>query len=236
MNYIAALSLGFLGSFHCIGMCGSIALALPLNNRSAYSKITGSLLYNFGRATTYACFGVLFGALGKGFVIGGYQQLLSIVLGSLVLLYVLLPTRVFTKFKITAPLYKLNTRLKTSFTYLFHQKTLRALFFIGTLNGLLPCGLVYMGIAGAIATGSMLQGALFMLFFGLGTLPAMLALSMSGTLISLSFRNRIRKTVPVFVSIMGVLLILRGLNLGIPYISPEMSKTQCEAHSCCHKK
>ena len=237
MNYIlAAISLGFLGSFHCVGMCGPIALALPLNDQSLYSKISGSFLYNLGRAISYSFFGLLFGALGKGFVIGGYQQLLSILIGSILLVYVLLPNKILSKFKFTGFLFTMTQKLKSSFSVLFHQKTTKALFFIGLLNGLLPCGLVYMGIAGAIVTGSMLQGALFMFAFGLGTFPVMFALSISRNFISLGFRNKIRKTIPVFISIMALLFILRGMNLGIPYISPELSKTQCEAKSCCHKK
>ena len=118
---------------------------------------------------------------------------------------------------------------------LFKQRSYSALFAIGLLNGLLPCGLVYTGIAGAIAVADPVKSSLFMMLFGLGTVPAMFGLILAGQKISLNWRNSFRKAVPVFVSVMAVLLILRGLNLGIPYISPELSKTDCTKHHCCHK-
>ena len=94
------------------------------------------------------------------------------------------------------------------------------LFLIGLLNGLLPCGLVYMAIAGALATGNILYSSLFMACFGLGTLPAMMTMSFAGSFVSLGMRNKIKKSVPYIVGFMGILLILRGMNLNIPYLSP----------------
>ena len=236
MNFVwAAITLGFLGSFHCVGMCGPIALALPLNHNSLFSKISGAILYNFGRMFTYALLGGLFGLLGQSFVIAGYQQALSITLGAAILIMVLLPSKVYSKFKITAFIYGYIGKLKQQLGLLFGKKNYSSLFFIGTLNGLLPCGLVYLGVTGAIATGSSLQGALFMAMFGLGTLPAMLVLALLGNAISVNFRNKINKAIPVFVVAMALLLILRGMNLGIPYISPEMSASKPECSKCCHK-
>ena len=104
------------------------------------------------------------------------------------------------------------------------------LFLIGLLNGLLPCGLVYMAVAGALATGNIIYSSLFMACFGLGTLPAMLAMSFAGNFITLSSRNTIKKLVPYIVGIMGILLILRGLNLDIPYISPALAATGTVEH------
>ncbi len=234
--FLAALSLGFLGSFHCVGMCGPIALALPLNKSSKSARLAGGLIYNLGRIITYSLLGGLFGLLGKSFVIAGYQQSLSITLGILILIMVFLPESAMNRFRISAEIYSLIGKLKSKFTALFQKKNYSALFFIGLLNGLLPCGLVYLGIVGAIATGEVLNGALFMALFGLGTAPAMLSLSLISNSISLNLRNKIRKAVPVFVVTMALLLIVRGLNLGIPYLSPQMSKTDCTQHSCCHKK
>ncbi|MCK6648552.1 MAG: sulfite exporter TauE/SafE family protein [Bacteroidia bacterium] len=236
MTFIwAAITLGFLGSFHCVGMCGPIALALPLNHNSLWSKIIGALLYNFGRMFTYALLGSLFGLLGQSVVIAGYQQALSITLGVIILIMVLLPSSTYGRFKITAFIYSYIGKLKQKLGSLFQKRSYSSLFFIGTLNGLLPCGLVYLGIAGAIATGNSLEGALFMAMFGLGTLPAMFILGMLGNSISINIRNRINKAIPVFVVAMALLLILRGMNLGIPYISPEMSVSKPECSKCCHK-
>jgi sulfite exporter TauE/SafE len=230
-----ALTLGFLGSFHCVGMCGPIALALPLNRDSLFSKTSGALLYNFGRAFIYALLGALFGLLGQSFVFAGYQQALSITIGLLIIMMILLPSKITNRFKFTSFLYFYIGKLKQKFSILFKKSGYSSLFFIGALNGLLPCGLVYLGIAGAISTGNCLQGTLFMFLFGLGTLPAMLALALLSSSISVGFKSKINKVVPVFVVFMALLLILRGLNLGIPYISPEMSSTAPICSKCCHK-
>lgn len=234
--FIAAFTLGFLGSFHCIGMCGPIALALPLSNSSKLARFVGALLYNLGRSFTYAIFGIVFGMLGKSFVIAGFQQSISILLGVLILIVVLLPESAMSRFKFTSKMYQIIGKLKSKFAQLFSQRNYHSLFLIGLLNGLLPCGLVYLGVIGAIATGDAIQGALFMVLFGLGTLPAMFSLALISNQISISFRTKIRKAVPFFVSAMAVLLILRGLNLGVPYVSPKLSKTDSTKHECCHKK
>ena len=233
---LAALTLGFLGSFHCVGMCGPIALALPVDHSHPAKRILGTLSYNLGRIITYGAMGALFGLLGKGFVMAGYQQWLSIGLGVAILVGVLWPKSFSTSTPLLQPLYKVVAIIKQTLGGLFRKKSMESLLFIGLLNGLLPCGLVYMGVAGAIATGSPMQGALFMMAFGLGTAPAMLSVTLLSGSITLQWRNNIRKAVPVVVSTMAILLILRGLNLGIPYISPEMSKTDCTKHTCCHKK
>lgn len=231
----AALTLGFLGSFHCVGMCGPIALALPLDRSSLFTKILGALTYNFGRAFTYGLFGGLFGLLGRSLVIAGFQQWLSISLGVIILLLVLMPSKLTNRFRFTSFIYGYIGKAKQQLGLLFKKSGYPSLFLIGTLNGVLPCGLVYLGIAGAIATGSSLEGSLFMLFFGLGTIPAMLALALLSSSISVNIRSKINKAVPVFVVFMALLLILRGMNLGIPYVSPEMSHTTPKCSKCCHK-
>lgn len=242
---IAAISLGFLGSFHCIGMCGPIALALPINTTNYFHKVLLILSYNFGRIVTYSAFGLLFGLIGMGFAIAGYQQIVSIVIGSLLLLGVIIPSRYFSKYKITSSVFIFFNQIKTALGKLFLKSGHKSLFLIGLLNGLLPCGLVYMAVAGAIATGDITKGVLFMAVFGLGTVPVMLSLPLIGNFISIPVRNQIRKSVPVIVGIMAILLILRGLNLGIPYISPKIDSdtnriASCHSQKttldCCHKK
>lgn len=233
---IAAISLGFLGSFHCIGMCGPIAMALPLGRESKFKRVAGGIIYNLGRVFTYGVFGLLFGLLGKGFVIGGYQQILSIALGVIILLGLLLPSRITSYLGLTKVILPIVVKVKSLLGNLFKQKSYSSLFSIGVLNGLLPCGLVYLGVAGAIATGDAWNGSLFMMVFGLGTLPAMLFVSMASNAISVEWRSKVRRVVPVFVGVMACVLILRGMNLGIPYVSPELSKADCTKHSCCHKK
>ena len=186
--------------------------------------------------------GALFGLLGQGFAIFGLQQILSIVLGVIILLSVLLPGDLFAQFSFTSKLHQLFSKLKISLGNLFQNRSIKALFYIGLLNGLLPCGLIYMAITGALASGSVLSGTLFMALFGLGTVPAMFSVAWFGNLISVKFRLGITKAMPYVVSVMAVLLILRGMNLGIPYISPKMTE-QCHTEAtaptqkveCCHK-
>lgn len=233
---IAALSIGFVGSLHCIGMCGPIALALPAYGQGAFRRIAGPLLYNTGRIITYGLLGSLFGLLGKGFVIGGYQQLLSIILGVLILVSMLLPASLKSKLGMTKIITPFVVKVKSLLGRFLKQRTAGSFLIIGLLNGLLPCGLVYLAIAGAIATGDVFHSGTFMIMFGVGTIPALLFVSVAAGSISLNVRNRITKAIPVFTVVMACLLILRGLDLGIPYLSPKLSKTDCTKHSCCAKK
>jgi sulfite exporter TauE/SafE len=233
MNIAAAILMGFLGSFHCVGMCGPIALALPLNRTSGFTKTYGALLYNSGRVFIYTCLGLWFGLVGKGVVIAGYQQFLSISAGSIILIFFL-----FSRLKPNTSLSFLTgyiSKLKELLRGQFRKNSNTSLFITGILNGMLPCGLVYLGIAGAISTGDAFNGGIFMLLFGMGTLPAMLTIPLIGHWVSLDIRNRIRKLMPVFIISMALLLIVRGMNLGIPYISPGMSSTKAECHKCCKR-
>lgn len=233
---LAGLSLGFLGSFHCVGMCGPIALAIPVRRTSRFSVLWGTLVYNLGRVIAYGFMGLLFGFLGKGFALAMGQNILSVVLGTLLLLGMLLPF--LLNFYLRSPLLlrKLE-QLKSVIRKLFGTHSRSALFLIGFLNGFLPCGFVYLAVAGALAAGDVLNGTLFMMAFGAGTLPAMMAVTLFRERIGQRFRLRIRQAVPVFVGIMAVVLILRGMNLGIPYLSPSV-ETSAEGachHQCCTK-
>lgn len=232
---IAAISLGLLGSFHCIGMCGPIALALPVHQYSTLKKYLGIFLYNLGRVTTYTFLGVVFGLLGQSFFLGGFQQILSITIGVLLLLSVVLTNvKSLNTAKDLGFIYSFINSVKLQLGNLFNKKGLHFLFFIGLLNGLLPCGLVYLGIAGAIATGHYMKGAEFMFYFGIGTVPIMYAVAFLGQFITVKYRNHIRQAMPYVVSVMAVLLIIRGLNLGIPYLSPQFEKESNKV-SCCEK-
>lgn len=230
--FIAAFSLGFLGSFHCIGMCGPIALALPVHNKPQAQKTFMIVMYNLGRMLTYALLGALVGTIGQTIAYAGYQQALSITIGALLLGGLIVP-RLFSFQRFTpAVITKLFGKLRQVLSNILRQSKTSTLFGLGMLNGLLPCGLVYMGLAGAAATGSWTEGALFMFIFGSGTVPVMLSLPLAGSFITVNTRNQIRKTVPVVVALTACLLILRGMNLGIPYLSPEFN--QQEKSISCH--
>ncbi len=239
---IAAISLGFLGSFHCIGMCGPIALALPVHTMPLSVRVGSILAYNFGRVITYALLGALFGAIGQSLFLFGFQQLLSVILGVIILLGLFLSYGLTAKLKLFSGLNPVFSKFKNVIASKLRQKTISSFFTIGFLNGLLPCGLVYLAIAGAVATGNSIKGSVFMAVFGFGTLPFMFAISYTSHLITLRTRTVIRKMMPVMIGVMALLLVLRGLNLNIKYLSPaiaEQNVTSNTCHkqiNCCHKK
>ena len=172
--FISGLLLGAIGSVHCIGMCGPIALSLPVVSERPSSKFLGTLLYNAGRIFTYAVLGALFGLVGSGFSIIGLQQWLSISLGLLILVFLVVPSRHFTHSNLGS---KLMMQLRQNLARFFARRNYESLFSIGLLNGILPCGMVYMAVAAAIATSAVAKSSLFMAAFGLGTLPVMWSLS-----------------------------------------------------------
>ncbi|MBS1513352.1 MAG: sulfite exporter TauE/SafE family protein [Bacteroidetes bacterium] len=227
----AAFTMGMLGSFHCVGMCGPLALSLPLSNNSYWAKFSGAFLYNAGRAVTYAVFGLVFGLIGQSAAFFGYQQWLSVILGALIILFILLPKR-FTAFRGTNAITRFFESLRSALGKLFVKKNYASLFLIGLMNGLLPCGLVYMAVAGAVATGAVSNAVLFMVFFGLGTLPVMWSIAFWGNFVSNGIRQKIRRAYPYMMMLMACLLILRGMGLGIPYVSPKMGMDKKEAMHC----
>ena len=232
MEWWTAISLGLISSFHCIGMCGPIAFALPLNRKNVMTKSMGALLYNLGRLTTYSILGALFGVVGKGLFTAGVQRGLSIGVGVVFLLSVLIPLLGKKGYNLESYVVQYIGGLKGALSKQFKKQSNGSLFIIGSLNGLLPCGMVYLALAGAIGSGSLIGGIEFMFLFGLGTLPLMYASSIMGDMISISFRKKVRKAVPVFVAIMGLLFILRGMNLNIPYVSPEINRVDTNISQC----
>ncbi|SFU33316.1 hypothetical protein SAMN05216480_101803 [Pustulibacterium marinum] len=232
--FASAFILGLLGSFHCVGMCGPIAFMLPLDRDKPLKKFFQILSYHFGRFTSYASVGAIFGILGTGFYLSGYQQQLSIAVGILMIIAVVLPTKTLQKTGITKPIFKAISNVKSALGKQFKKRSFSSLFSIGFLNGLLPCGLVYMAIFGALALGKPIESALYMIAFGLGTLPLMSAAAYLGNFLTIATRQRIQKLVPVFVAIIGVFFILRGLGLGIPYVSPSNMSLMVKAQPNCH--
>ncbi|MCK4562678.1 MAG: sulfite exporter TauE/SafE family protein [Flavobacteriaceae bacterium] len=219
-----ALILGLLGSFHCIGMCGPIAFILPVDKSNKSKMIVQTFLYHFGRLLTYSIIGLLFGLIGKGLYLSGFQQRLSILMGVIMILTILTPTKILNKFNLTKPLYQSIGKVKSNLGLYLKQKSNKAFFLIGFFNGFLPCGLVYMAIMGAISSGNIFSGALYMFLFGLGTIPMMTGAIYLGNFLKISIRNKIQKAIPIFVVIIGLLFILRGMGLGIPYLSPSDAK------------
>ncbi len=217
---IAGLTFGFLGSFHCIGMCGPIALSLPRKFPDRSYFIFSRLTYNAGRIITYTFLGILVGLFSRVISISGYQQGLSIAVGTLILLTLSWKRMRNVLNNLESLPNKLINNTTGQIKKLFTNGSLASLFLIGFLNGFLPCGFVYMALATAVTFGAVEKSVLFMTGFGFGTVPAMLGVSLAGGLISAAFRRKLQKISPYFIAIVGTILILRGLNLGIPFISP----------------
>ena len=226
-----AFVMGLAGSLHCIGMCGPLALSLPVSHDNNLSRITGGMIYNSGRILSYTAMGLLFGSFGSLIIAANWQSSLSIALGIIILLYLLFPKK-YLHFSTAATVGKPFTLLRQQLGKLFYSKKLSSLLFIGVLNGFLPCGLVYLALTSSIISASPLNGGMFMLFFGLGTFPMMFATVLMGNYLNQSLRQKIHKVVPVLLFCMAVLLILRGMNLGIPFISPELSAGHQHSIDC----
>jgi len=221
MWLIAAISIGFIGSAHCIGMCGPLMIAVQ--GKSGFRN--GGWLYHIGRLLTYATLGTIAGALGSTFNMMGSQQVFSIALGiGLIALVALWPVLKWVR-SIEGRLSGLTLAINAWVRELGMTGP-KAKFFYGVANGFLPCGLVYMGLVGAANTFTPWEGAAFMVVFGLGTVPALAVLGLFSQSLSLSFRNRIKRIIPFSLVLMGALLIARGMNLGIPYVSPEAPTTE----------
>jgi len=216
----AGLILGLLGSLHCIGMCGPIAMLLPISKTNTAKKHFQIILYHLGRITSYSILGAIFGLVGKGLFLAGVQQQLSIIIGIVMIILVVYPkiSHVIT-LKIT-PLTKLLNTLKLQLGLYLKKESYYAIFTIGFFNGFLPCGMVYLALIGAIAMPSVLESTLYMSFYGLGTIPLLSSLLYIKDAFSGAFRSNLRKAIPIFVAALGVLFIVRGLGLDIPFLSP----------------
>ena len=230
---LSGFILGILGSLHCVGMCGPIAFMLPVDRTHKVKQFFQVLSYHFGRLFTYSFIGLIFGLLGKGFSLFGFQQQLSIFVGILMILTILLP-KYFKKINFSNKINHLIFKVKSALGTALKKKGNDTFFTIGFLNGFLPCGLVYMAVFGALTTTTALQGSLYMFLFGLGTIPLMTSVVYLGNFTNVNWKIKIQKAIPLLVVFIGVLFILRGLGLGIPYVSPKPVLSLVDASQSCH--
>ena len=230
----SAFIFGLISSFHCIGMCGPIAMMLPVDRSNEAKKITQIITYHIGKLTAYGTLGLIFGLLGRSFYLAGMQQQLSIIVGILMILVAVIPERIFAKYNFSKPIYRVITKVKSSLGQQFKNKSYKSLFTIGLLNGFLPCGMVYVALFGAIAMQNVSLGIAYMILFGIGTIPMMVAVVYASGLISFSFRGTIQKAIPLVAVIIGMLFIIRGLGLDIPYLSPSNMSLFVQSEANCH--
>jgi sulfite exporter TauE/SafE len=206
--YWAAIASGLIGSLHCAGMCGPISLAIPMGN-GLQRQISGIILYNTGRALTYGTLGYLAGSFGHLIGVGTFGKWLSFLAGTGFILYVLIayipgmrfgsPGRNIAGKFIRKPLQRL-----------FKMRGVLVPAGVGMLNGLLPCGLVYAALTASFALATPGEGGIYMILFGLGTMPGMLALYWLGNRFRAEFSTWSSRLLPAFLIVLGVLFILRS--------------------------
>jgi sulfite exporter TauE/SafE len=226
--------IGLFGSFHCIGMCGPIAMALPGADQSRMRVVINRIIYNFGRVITYSLLGALMGIIGRQISLAGFQQVFSIIIGLFILVYVIIPSRFGSKLLQVTGIQQIILNLQHTIGKLFKLNNQLSMVTIGILNGFLPCGLVYAGLAGSLVTGSVSGGFIYMILFGLGTMPLMLLTSLIPHFAGFKLRRRINRFIPYAAGVLGLLFILRGLSLGIPFISPVLPHTGATVQQVMH--
>jgi len=225
----SAFLLGLAGSLHCILMCGPLVLLLGSSKKS--SMLWYHIIYHSGRISTYGLLGIFAGLVGKGFTIAGGHQILAIALGSLIILIGLSQFLHQYGLLIKMPhldtlsywLIKKNSQLKT-----------QSAFIKGMLNGLLPCGLIYVALAAAIVSHSLLDGLYYMLFFGLGTTPILFCIIIFGSVSQRIRRLPIQNILPLITIIFGLWILIRGLGIGIPFWSPDVTQLNITNENHCH--
>lgn len=228
-----ALFLGLVSSLHCIGMCGPIAMMLPVDRKNPSKQTLQLLLYHAGRLAAYGSLGLIFGTLGKGFYLAGFQQEFSIITGILMIAIILIPEKIFAKYNFSKPVYKVISNIKSRLGGQFRKRNFKAFFMTGLLNGFLPCGLVYTALFGAIAMQSTTLGVTYMVLYGTGTIPLMSLVVLSAGFIKNNLRIFFSKAVPYLVVLVGVLFIVRGLGLDIAHISPGSLSLFIQQHPNC---
>ncbi|WP_396180893.1 sulfite exporter TauE/SafE family protein [Flavobacterium sp.] len=230
----SALIFGFISSLHCVGMCGPIAMMLPIDQNNSFKKWIQIATYQLGRVVAYASLGLLFGVLGSGFFFAGFQQQLSILVGVLMILIAIIPEKKLAQYNFSKPIYKLISTVKTQLGLQFKNKSYKSLFLIGLFNGYLPCGMVYVALFGAMAMNHVFLGSLYMILFGLGTIPLMAVVVNFFKSTSFTFYAKFQKAIPVLMILMGILFIVRGFGLNIPYFSPSIMNLHIQSEVNCH--
>lgn len=228
---LVAILMGITGSLHCAGMCGAIMWIMPFQLFRGHRKIAAIAFYHFARVSMYAIMALVLYTF-KGLFDPHIQQFISIVMGCVLLIAGILSFLPGKAVKMNVPWAGYFQKRLGAF---IGQPDLVKITIAGGLNGLLPCGLVYMALSATLSLSTSLSAVGFMYAFGLGTLPMLIAITLLKSKIR-SNVSHISKFVPIAIFSFGCLFLLRGLNLGIPYLSPKVEVVDHQIHSCCHKK
>lgn len=218
-----AFFVGLFGSIHCVGMCGPLAFALPANSNGKWSLVFDKFIYQLGRVVSYTLLGVLIGIVGRQVWLAGIQQSVSIVSGVLIIaaaLSRLFKLSLFSKSAASRPATVINKAIVYTLKHKWGHLA------VGLLNGLLPCGFVYLALVGAVNTPTVLSSAQYMFWFGVGTMPLMFIAALGSGFFSLNVRKKLNKIIPYFMLCLGIWFVMRGLSLNIAYLSPEINTDQ----------
>ena len=221
--------LGMAGSLHCIGMCGPLVLMMP-------SGWLGTVVYHLGRTLTYALLGLIAGMLFQVVDIRAFQSEFSMGIGLVFLsMWAYQRWGISKQGSVAGNENGFKKGVLTLFSTAMNGRHLGWRAVAGMANGLLPCGLVYGAMMAAVGQGTTQGSILLMTGFGLGTIPSLFVLGLLGNKITQAVRKTWSKWLPWWLLVMAMLFLLRGMNLGIPFLSP---KVQINAHhgSCCHPK
>ncbi len=228
-----AILLGLISSLHCIGMCGPIAMMLPLARHNPEKKALQLMAYHSGRLSAYAAIGLLFGILGRGFYLAGWQQQISIVAGVVMILIALVPEKKLARYNFSGRVYRLLSKVKSALGQRMRNPSAASLYTVGLLNGFLPCALVYAAVFGALASPGISHSIRFMIMFGLGTIPLMSAVVYVQHLVTGKLRRGVGKIIPYAIAGLGMVFILRGLGLDIAFLSPSSMQLFVQAMPDC---
>ncbi len=238
--YLTALSMGLLGSLHCMGMCGPIVLVLH-GNRPFVSR----LYYHAGRIGIYAFIGILIGFSGGALRLAASQEAISIIAGILMLLMIVIPSKLMSRLPFFRSIGILYSNIQQKTKPFWKDRSIKGDFFLGMINGVLPCGFLYAAFLGSLNAGSISASALWMFIFGIGTMPSLLAIGFLTSIRNHTYQRYVKSALPIGTAIIAAIFIMRGLSLGIPMLSPilpdktpskEASLNFHQKHNCCSPK
>lgn len=223
MDYWLSFFAGLLGSMHCVGMCGAIVLgysAQGMNPGARFSTVLSShVTYNGGRVLSYTLIGAALGSLGGGLSgLQGVGYWFSLVMGTLIVLFGISQLKIIPAFSLLTdinigqPTKNIFFRLyRATFGALISQRGLESKFYIGLMTPLLPCGLLYGMFLKAASTSSIIEGALTMLLFGLGIVPALIVTGFASSYFNYTLRRWADKIAAVTMIVMGLSILWRAL-------------------------
>jgi sulfite exporter TauE/SafE len=204
--YLTAIVMGLMSGGHCIGMCGPLVLALPVDATSHWRSVLFRIVYNSGRITVYAGMGAVVGLTAAGLELKLLQKHVAHIAGAILITISVLQLLPFFQLNILSAL---HARVSAAMRRVTPREGVWRFWFLGMVNGFLPCGMVAAALIAALSLGEIPGAVFYMLLFGLGTFPLMLAASLFGVYLSPKVRRSLAVVGPLYGIALGVLLVVR---------------------------